>query len=97
MEPEVVERFERLEANLNHATDAISALIQLARSHEERLDRLTESQARTDEQIKQTQELIKQTQEEIRQTQGELTILIRMMDDWIRRNPRNGKGQTPAA
>ena len=67
METEVRERFERLEG-------IVASLIQLAQSHEDRLDRLVESQARTDEQIKHTQE--------------ELNVLVHMVDDWIRRNPR---------
>ena len=88
MEPEVRERFERMEG-------IVASLIQVAVSHEERLDRITdkldlvgdkldlvgdkldrlaEAQARTDEQIKQTQE--------------ELNFLFHMVDDWIRRNPR---------
>ncbi|MBI3666727.1 MAG: hypothetical protein HY236_10985 [Acidobacteria bacterium] len=74
MDPEVSERFERVEANLEKLVGIVSSLTGVAKSHEERLHRLTETQAKTDEQ---------------------LGILIRMMDEWIRRNPGNGKG--PAA
>ena len=88
MEQEVRERFERMEG-------IVASLIQVAVSHEERLDRITdkldlvgdkldrlaEAQARTDEQIRATQEEIKHTREE-------LDILVHMVDDWIRRNPR---------
>ena len=42
----------------------------------DKLDRLAEAQAHTDELIKQTQE--------------ELGVLIRMMDEWTRRNPASG-------
>ncbi len=80
MDPDVSERFDRLENNLDRLADIVSSLVQVARSHEERLDRLTEAQARTDEVVKLTQE--------------GLGVLIRMMDDWIRKNPRNGNSQS---
>lgn len=80
---DVSERFERLENNLSRLVDVVSTLAQVVKSHEERLSRLTESQVRTDELARQTQE--------------ELSGLIRMMDEWIRRNPGNGKGLPPAA
>ncbi len=47
MEPEVNERFERIEGNLDRLIDVVSSLAQVVKSHEERLDRLAEFQAET--------------------------------------------------
>ena len=79
MDPEVSARFERIETNLDRLTSVVTTLAEVAVSHEERLDRLTASQAKTDQQMKETDE--------------RMGVLIRMMDEWIRNNPRDGRTQ----
>ena len=100
MDPEVNERFERIESSLVR-------LVEIAVSHEERLDRLTASQERLVEShqwiVESHQSLVQshqslvaaqaKTDEQIKLVNEELGVLIRMMDEWIRNNPRNGSGQ----
>lgn len=83
MDPEVNERFERLENNLNRLVGVVSTLAQVVKSHEERPSTLDEKMVRL--------------AEAQAQTQGELSVLIRMMDEWIKSNPRNGKGPQAGA
>jgi hypothetical protein len=82
MEPEVRERFERLENLVGGLTEVVSGLVTVAaeqgRAMREGFEQLRLRQEKTDEQIK--------------HTDGTLSVLIRMMDEWIRSNPRNGKG-----
>ena len=80
MEPDVRERFERLEANLTQLTQITASLVQVATSHQ-RLDQLTDAERRLNLAQAETQE--------------ELSALIRMMDEWIRRNPGNGVDRPP--
>ncbi len=103
MEPEISERFERVETDLRLLRDVASSLVEVARSQEGRLQRLTEAQGllteaegRLTEAQGRLTEAQARTDELFKQTQGELSVLIRMMDEWIRNNPRNGKGQPPA-
>ena len=67
MEPEINERFERIESNLDRLVGVVSTLAEVVKIHEGKFV----------------------------QTQEELSVLIRMMDEWIRSNPRNGQGQPP--
>jgi hypothetical protein len=48
----------------------------------DRLDKLAQAQVRTDEQLRQTDQRLRQTKEEMDERIG---VLIRMMDDWIKR------------
>ncbi|MBI3693639.1 MAG: hypothetical protein HY238_02200 [Acidobacteria bacterium] len=95
MEPEVRERFEKMEG-------IVASLIQVAVSHEERLDRVTdkldlvgdkldrvaERLDRVAERLDRLAEAQARTDEQIKHTQEELDVLVHMVDDWIRRNPR---------
>ena len=69
MDPEVNERFERLEGIAAAQLDEIAGLLKLAAENEREHARLRELQ---------------ETNE------GELSVLIRMMDEWIR-SQRNGR------
>jgi len=77
MEPDVRERFERLETNLSTLVGVVTTLADVAKSHEERLHEMAKRM-----------DTLAVSQVE---TQEELGALIRMMDEWIRNNPRNGK------
>ena len=95
MDPETQRRLERAERML-------TSLVQVAKSHEQRLSKLAEiasslaeSAAEHEPAIKELRAAQKKTDEQLRRTdeqqarnEEELSALIRIMDEWIRRNPR---------
>ena len=94
MDPETEQRFERLERMITSLVDATSheqrlsklaeiaaSLAESAAEHEQAIKKLREAQDRTDEQLRRNEEQQARNEED-------LSALIRIMDEWIRRNPR---------
>ena len=82
MDADVNERFERLENNLGRLVEVVSSLAEVARSHEDRLGASEERLAALDARMDRNAELQAKNDEH-------LAIVIKMMDEWIRNNPRN--------
>lgn len=76
MDPEVNERFERIENKLETLVDVVTTLAQVATQHEE--------------EIAEIRRIVRETSEQMKHTDESLGVLIRMMDEWIRKNPRDG-------
>ncbi len=77
MDPEVRERFERMEGVVSGMLETVSGLLTLAAEHQRAIDKLRQAQEKTDEQLRQNEESI--------------GVLVKMMDEWIR-DRRNGQG-----
>ena len=77
MEPETRERFERVESVLFRLTDTLSSLAEIVSSLAQKMQLLDDKLLS-----------LASAQEK---TDEQLGILIRMMDEWVRNNPRNGK------
>ena len=84
MDPEVNERFERLEG-------IVSGLVTIVAEQEK--DRVFFRESL--EQLRQGDEQLQQGYERLvladEKTDEQLGVLIRMMDEWNRNNPRNGR------
>ena len=79
MDPEVNERFERIESKLETLVDVVTTLAQVATQHEE--------------EIVEIRRIVRETSEQMKHTDESLGVLIRMMDEWIRKSPRDGSTQ----
>ena len=77
MEQETRERFERVESVLFRLTDTLSSLAEIVSSLAQKMQLLDDKLLS-----------LASAQEK---TDEQLGILIRMMDEWVRNNPRNGK------
>lgn len=83
----VEEEREKDSARIKHLEESFALLVELTRTHNERINDLTEAQIRTDEQIKATHEQTKETDER-------LNALIAMVDRYIASRGQNGSSQT---
>ena len=78
-------RIGRLEEAVARLSDVVAPLAQTARDHEEKFSRVLDILAT----LAEAHERLRQAQD---RTDEHLAILIRMMDEWIRRNPPSGQG-----
>ena len=84
------------DVKIDQLIGVVASLAQTAGNHDRSISRILEILAllaKVDEQIRREfQERNARVDEEHRRLDEQIAILVRMMDEWVRRQPPNGKG-----
>lgn len=90
------ELLEQVKKTMAEAAGTLASLTQTSRDHDQKIDRIIDvltALAAADERMR--REFLDRNarvDEELRKHDEQIAILVRMMDEWIRRQPPNGKG-----
>jgi len=82
-------RMDRVEVALERLVGIVSSVVDRQVVFQDQLISLAEIQKRSEEAHKRAEEAHKRTEEAQQRNEEAINVLIRMMDEWIRHNPRS--------